>query len=717
LPLLTSTFTPQHLRSLPVSELPNLAREIREAIVAQVSKSGGHLAPNLGVVELTIALHYVFDFLHDRLVFDVGHQCYPHKLITGRLDRLSKLRTRDGMAGFPEPSESPYDLFRVGHAGTGISTAVGLARGDQLNAESYEPGVRLDGRRVVTLIGDSSIVNGVAMEGLNNAGTLNRQFLVVLNDNGMSISRPQGAVSQYFDRVRLSHRYGDFKKSARRLLKGVPGGGSIIDAYHRVGEMTKAMVDDSHKPGGWFEHFGLLTVGPIDGHDLPHLVEFLGEARDIDRPMVLHVKTIKGRGYEFAERDSSRFHSPGAFKVLDDTGSDSEPAGAPAPRPEDSATDDEKSPAGSVVREGCRVEIKSEGRSFTAAFGDAMLDMMERDAKVVACTAAMPDGTGVSKLMSRFPDRTWDVGICESHGFDMMAGLAKTGFKPFFAVYCTFFQRAFDQAFQEAALQGLPVRLCMDRAGLVGGDGAVHHGFCDTALLRTLPAAVVTAAIDEPSLRAALEFMRTYDVGVSSVRYPRDTVSTAMSHEACPAFEIGKSRCLTPTLDVQRLSERGKEVGTESPPMIDAAVLAFGTPAIDAIKAAADLAGEYRVAVYDARFAKPVDAGLIRDLLERRIPIVTAEDHSVIGGFGSALLEAAQEMNLDASNVVRLGLPDHWIHQDSRSKQLAEAGIDAPSIARAIRSAVAACLASRPRAAADASRLPADPPRLVHASR
>ncbi|HLO41707.1 MAG TPA: 1-deoxy-D-xylulose-5-phosphate synthase N-terminal domain-containing protein, partial [Phycisphaerales bacterium] len=424
MPILHDTFTPSELRKLPVSELPNVAREIRHAITHQISQSGGHLAPNLGVVELTIALHYVFDFLHDRLVFDVGHQCYPHKLLTGRLGLLGKLRTREGMAGFPEPAESPYDLFRVGHAGTAISTAVGLARGDFLNGESYVPGVRDAGRRVVSLIGDASIVNGVAMEGLNNAGTLKRQFLVILNDNGMSISKPQGAVSQYFDRLRLSHRYGDFKKSARKILENVPGGDSIIGAYHRVGEMTKAMVNESGgASGGWFEHFGLLSVGPIDGHDLPQLIEFLGEARDIDRPIVLHVKTVKGKGYEFAERDSSRFHSPGAFQVLSQDDPETERACEPSPLPP------------GLESQGCRVEIKSEGRSFTTAFGEAMVELMQRDPKVVACTAAMPDGTGINKLLPRFPERTWDVGICESHAFDMMAGLAKTGFKPFLAVY------------------------------------------------------------------------------------------------------------------------------------------------------------------------------------------------------------------------------------------------------------------------------------------
>jgi 1-deoxy-D-xylulose-5-phosphate synthase len=649
--ILPSIHCPADLKRLPPEQLPELAQEIREAICGQVARTGGHLAPNLGVVELTIAMHYVFDFGHDRLLFDVGHQCYPHKLLTGRLHLLKGLRTRNGMAGFPDPRESPYDLFSVGHAGTGVSTAVGMARGDSLRGEGYHSVDNPTGRRVVTLVGDASIVNGTAMEGLNNAGTLKRQFLVVLNDNGMSISRPQGAIAQYFDRLRLSHLYADFKRNAREILRHMPGGSYLEEAYHLAGEATKAMIAES----AWFEHFGLVTVGPIDGHDLPALIEFLSEAREFDRPMVLHVQTIKGKGYAFSEADASRFHSPPAFSL------------------EPSATDEE---AAATI--GCRVELKSDGRSFTSAFGEALVGLMERDPLIVACTAAMPDGTGLSKALSKFPQRAWDTGICESHAMDMMAGLARTGFKPFFAVYSTFFQRAFDQAFQEVALQGLPVRLCLDRAGLVGGDGAVHHGFCDVALLRTLPGAAVMAAIDEASLKAALEFMREYNDGLSAVRYPRDVVSPVLAAEPCPPFELGRARNLTPEYSPLHPEMRP-----------DLAVLAFGTPAIAALEAARKLADEYRIAVYDARFAKPVDAPLIRAVLEARIPLLTVEEHTLMGGFGSAVLESAQELGLDASKVMRLGLPDAWIHQDSRARQLAEAGLDAAGIARAMRCAAA----------------------------
>lgn len=622
-PLLQSIHSPADLRKLPIHQLPQLADEIRSAICDQVSKSGGHLAPNLGVVELTIALHYVFDFGHDRLLFDVGHQCYPHKLLTGRLPLLPKLRQGDGMGGFPEPRESPFDLFSVGHAGTSISTAVGLARADELLGQAD--------RKVVALIGDASIVNGLAMEGLNNAGTLKRQFLVVLNDNGMSIAKPQGAIAAYFDRVRVSPTYEDIKKRAQRVLKRLPGSAIIEEMYHRGGEMLKAAVSTGHM----FGHFGLACVGPIDGHDLPTLVDMLNEIKDIDRPVLLHCKTIKGKGFDFSTEDPTKFHSPKPFVV-----------------------------------EGCHVELKKSGRSFTAAFADAMLDIMDRDEKVFAVTAAMPDGTGLDKAMAKYPTRTLDTGICESHAMAMCAGMAKAGLKPFFAVYSTFSQRAFDQVFQEVSLQGLPVRVCMDRAGLVGGDGAVHHGFLDVAMFRVFPGSVLLAASDEPNLRAALEFMRLYDSGASFVRYPRDTVAPKPLQQVVPQFEIGRANLVLPS--------RGRRP--------DLAILAYGSEVYEAAKAIGELQLQgYDVALYDARFAKPVDADLLQQLLESKVKVLTVEDHAVTGGFGSAVLEACNERRLPTELIYRLGLPMRWIYQNSRAAQLAEAGLDAAGIAHAVR--------------------------------
>jgi 1-deoxy-D-xylulose-5-phosphate synthase len=636
--LLPTIAGPADLKKLSVEQLPQLAAEVRQAICEQVAKSGGHLAPNLGVVDLTIAMHYVFDFGHDRLLWDVGHQCYTHKLLTGRQHLLGKLRQRGGMAGFPEPRESDYDLFSVGHAGTGISTAVGVARGDTLAGEGWSP-ENPAGRRTAVVIGDASIVNGVAMEGLNNAGVLGRQFMVVLNDNGMSIAQPQGAVAAYFDRVRMSQAYGEFKKNAREFVKHVPGGGALAELYHRMGEVSKNLAHEVHA-NGWFEHFNLVTVGPVDGHDIKALVDILNEAKEFDRPMVLHVKTVKGKGFAFAEKDSCTFHSPSPFAMLDD-----------------------------MENEGCRVELKKGGRSFTAAFGEALADLMARDPKVVACTAAMPDGTGIAKVQPKFPDRVWDTGICESHAADMMCGLAKTGFKPFLAVYSTFLQRAFDQCFQEAALQGLPLRLCLDRAGLVGGDGAVHHGFCDISMLSVLPNAVIIGALDEPSMKAALEFMAGYDAGITSLRYPRESVSDRFTGQPCPPFELGKARPLA----------------THAKP--DVAILAFGTMALESAEAIERL-GECKVDLYDARFAKPVDVALLKDLLGRGIPVVTVEDHSIRGGFGACVLEACNEHGLDTRLVTRLALPDQWIYHGERKEQLVDAGLDPASIARSVREAI-----------------------------
>jgi 1-deoxy-D-xylulose-5-phosphate synthase len=616
-PTLERVHSPFDVKQLSQAQLTDLAGDIRHAICDQVARTGGHLAPNLGVVELTLALHYVFDFSHDRLLFDVGHQCYPHKLITGRFGALEKLRMRDGIAGFPEPRESSFDLFSVGHAGTAISTAIGMARGDALNGERD--------RKVVALVGDSSIVNGVAMEGLNNAGMLERQFLVVLNDNGMSIGKPQGALAGYFDRIRVSPLFGDFKQRAHEVLKRLPAGETIEQLYNRLGDMTKAALAHTHL----FEHFGLLCVGPIDGHDLPTLIGMLQDVKRIEKPMLLHVKTVKGKGFDFSSDDPTTFHSPKPFR-----------------------------------RNGCQVELLSGGRSFTKAYAEALGDLMQRDRRVVTVTAGMPDGTGLSEIIPRFPDRAFDVGIAESHAVDMCAGMARTGLKPFATIYSTFLQRAFDQLFQEVALQGLPVRFCLDRAGLVGGDGAVHHGFQDVAYLRGFPGMVLLAAIDEPTLIAALEFMRGWDEGPSAVRYPRDSVPTPVQADP-PAFEPGRANLLAPG--------------------DDAFLLGYGFPVHAALEARRTLEQQgHSVAVYDARFAKPVDVELLRRLIATGRPVVTVEDHAAIGGFGSCVVEACLRERLSTDNVHILGLPDEWIYQGSRTQQQAQAGIDAAGIARSL---------------------------------
>ncbi|WP_428388791.1 1-deoxy-D-xylulose-5-phosphate synthase [Mucisphaera sp.] len=632
--VLASLKGPGELRSMSLEALEGLAGEIRQAICDQVSQTGGHLAPNLGVVELTLALHRVFDFSRDRLLFDVGHQCYPHKLLTGRYEAFSRLRTRAGMAGFPEPRESDYDLFSVGHAGTAISTAVGMARGDDFKAG----GVGKSDRKAVALVGDASIVNGVALEGLNNAGTLKRQFLTVLNDNGMSIAKPQGAMAGYFDRIRVSSTYSGIKRAGKKVLDKLPGGSLVEEIYHRGGDMLKAAIATDHL----FEHFGLVCIGPIDGHDLPGLIEMLEEVKDIHRPVLLHVKTIKGKGFEFSTGDPTTFHSPKPFVV-----------------------------------NGCRAELKGSGRGFTAAFADAMIERMEADPSIVSVTAAMPDGTGLSKVMQAFPERTLDTGICESHAMDMCAGMAKAGMRPFFAVYSTFAQRALDQVFQEVTLQGLPVRICMDRAGFVGGDGAVHHGFMDIAMFRALPGLVQLAPIDEPTLKAGLAFMNQYDAGPSATRYPRDNVAERPVQAEPPAFELGKANLIR--------ASRGSKP--------DVALLAYGVMAYSALEAAERLDAEgIDAAVYDGRFAAPVDGDLIESLLGAGVPTVTIEDHSVVGGFGDAVLCEAHERGLATGLLKLCGMPKGWVYQDSRVNQLAEVGLDVESLVKMTRGHFENCL-------------------------
>ncbi|MEQ9459755.1 MAG: 1-deoxy-D-xylulose-5-phosphate synthase [Phycisphaeraceae bacterium] len=631
--MLEAIRTPADLHGLTPLELDKLAQEIRQAICDQVAQTGGHLAPNLGVVELTLALHRVFDFSHDRLLFDVGHQCYPHKLITGRYGKFAKLRTREGMAGFPEPRESDYDLFSVGHAGTAISTAVGLARGDDFAAG----GTGQSDRKSVALVGDASIVNGVALEGLNNAGTLQRQFLVVLNDNGMSIAKPQGAMASYFDRIRVSTTYSEIKRAGKKVLDHLPGGSIVEEIYHRGGDMLKAAIATDHL----FEHFGLVCVGPIDGHNLPDLIEMLEELKAIDRPVLLHAKTIKGKGFDFSAGDPTTFHSPKPFVV-----------------------------------NGCRAELSGSGRGFTAAFADAMIERMEADPFIVAVTAAMPDGTGLSKVMKTFPDRTLDTGICESHAMDMCAGMAKSGVRPFFAVYSTFAQRALDQVFQEVTLQNLPVRICMDRAGFVGGDGAVHHGFMDIAMFRALPGLVQLAPIDEPTLKAGLAFMNQYDEGASAIRYPRDNVAKQPVQANPPVFELGKANLI-------RASR------TEKP---DVALIAYGIMAYTALEVAEHLDAEgIDSAVYDGRFAAPVDGELIEQLLAAGVPTLTIEDHSVVGGFGDAVLCEAHARRLPTHLLQVCGMPQKWVYQDSRKNQLAEAELDPASLLKAAKHHILEC--------------------------
>jgi len=642
--LLETIQTPADLRSLSVPELTTLAGEMRDVIFDSVSKNGGHLASNLGVVELTLALHYVYNFGPypagpDRLLWDVGHQSYSHKLLTGRASQFPKLRKKGFVSGFPSPEESPYDLFAVGHAGTAISTAVGMARGDQLlNRDS----------NVVAVVGDASIVNGLALEGLNGAGTVKRQLLIILNDNGMSISKPQGAFAHYLERVRVSATYEEAKKFAKRIMDELPGSvtHTIEGAWHMLREGVKHAMWHGHI----FETLGVKYFGPIDGHDLPGLINTLAEIKHVHTPILLHVKTVKGHGHEVAKSEPTKFHSPAAFRV-----------------------------------EGCRVEInKGSGKSWTTAFADAMIDLANDDPRVVALTAAMPDGTGLSKFEKTHPTRYIDTGICESHLAAMAAGMCKSGLRPFAAVYSTFTQRAYDQIWQEIVLNRQPVVFCMDRAGFVGDDGAVHHGFMDQAFLRPLPGMVLMAPSDEAELNRSLRLALSLETA-SALRYPRDNVPAnnfedvidePLRKEAAQEWTAGKSRTL----------REGS----------DATIVAYGSLVQNAMHAADELSADgLSVAVIDARFCKPLDGDMLARVMKPGHPVLTVEDHSLQNGFGSAVAEFAVQHRLPTEDLTRLGMPDRLIAHATRKEQLAEVGLDAAGIARSVRDGVRAAAGRR----------------------
>jgi 1-deoxy-D-xylulose-5-phosphate synthase len=636
--LLAEIRSPADVRALPLSRLPDLAREIRARILEVVGRNGGHLTSNLGVVELTIALHRVFDFTSDRLLWDVGHQCYPHKLLTGRNEAFDTLRKSGGLSGFPDNQESEFDLFKVGHAGTSIPTAVGMARADQALGRDCA---------TVAVVGDASIVNGVSFEGLNQAGTLKRQFLVVLNDNEWGISPTQGGVADFLAKFRASDFYEEMKGRTKKHLPKLPLlGKPVFEMIASLKEGIKATVS----PGQAFEGLGLQYVGPIDGHDIAHLVQMLTILKAAHHPVLLHVHTTKGKGCDWATAEPGKYHSPSPFVIEDGK---------------------------------ANVEHRG-GKSWTSAFVECLIELAEQDETICALTAGMPDGTGLNRFERRFPDRFRDIGIAESCTVDIAAGMCKAGMRPVVAVYSTFLQRAFDQIFQEVALQGHPVLFCLDRAGLVGGDGAVHHGFMDIAYLRPLPDMVLMAPCDEVELREALKLGLMIE-RPAAIRYPRDTVPAPIPD--CPRFELGKSR---PLRD-----------GTA------ATLLCYGTTANDALQAAEVLSKEgIEVAVVNARFAKPIDRDMVASALNAGGPVITVEDHSVTGGFGSAVLETAQEMGLAAPFMTRLGMPaNDFVPHGSRATQLARCGMDAAGIAATVRKMLGA-----------ESERRAETPRGVHGS-
>jgi len=620
--LLAQINSPDDLKKLPVGQLKALAGEVRQLILETVSKTGGHLASSLGVVELTLALHYAFDFKKDKLLWDVGHQCYAHKIITGRKDTFSRLRQADGPSGFPNPEESIYDQFSVGHAGTSIATAIGMALGQiQIHKDD----------KIVALVGDASIVNGVSFEALNSLGLVKRQLLIVLNDNSMAIDPTAGALARYFSKIRLSHTYEDLVKTTNNILEHLPViGKGVEDAIERIKKSIRMVLP----PSQIFESLNIPYFGPVDGHDIESLVQLFGALSHLNHPAILHVYTKKGEGFQPAGEYPSKFHSTGPFEM---NGNAAEPPSAAA------------------------------GRTFTDVFSEHLVKLAEKDNRIIAITSAMCDGTGLGEFRKKFGNRFYDVGIAESAAVDIAAGLAKSGLRPVVCIYSTFLQRSFDQIFQEVALQNLPVVFCIDRAGLVGADGPTHHGVMDIGFLRMMPNMVLTAPADETEMKLALEFALNADKPVA-IRYPKDKT---------PDFQIA---------GLQSPFELGRSVVVREGKKSSVVIVSYGAVLAEVLKAADILAQDgIEIDVINARFACPVDERMISALGGYK-RIITVEDHYIDCGFGSAVLEAAVALGGGIKKpIVTLGVPNRFIKHNSRSAQLMEAGISADKIAETIR--------------------------------
>ena len=623
-PLLDRIRTPADLRALPAGELRRLADELRAETISAVSVTGGHLGAGLGVVELTVALHYVFDTPHDRLVWDVGHQAYPHKILTGRRDRIRTLRQGGGLSGFTRRSESEYDPFGAAHSSTSISAALGMAVARDLAHRD---------NNVIAVIGDGAMSAGMAYEAMNNAGGLESRLIVILNDNDMSIAPPTGAMSAYLARLVSSRTYMSLRDVAKQLAKRLPR------FFYDKAKQTEEYGRGFFTGGTLFEELGFYYVGPIDGHNLDHLLPVLKNVRDMPRgPVLVHVVTKKGKGYPPAEAADDKYHGVSAFDVV--TGAQAKP--------------------------------KSNAPSYTSVFADALVAEGARDEKIVAVTAAMPQGTGVDRFADAYPDRIFDVGIAEQHAVTFAAGLAAEGFKPFCAIYSTFLQRAYDQVVHDVAVQNLPVRFAIDRAGLVGADGPTHAGAFDVAYLACLPNMTVMAAADEAELVHMVATCAAHDSGPIALRYPRgEGVGVDIPERGVP-LPIGKGRIL----------REGSRV----------AILSLGTRLGEALKAADELASRgLSTTVADARFAKPLDRELILRLAAEHELIVTIEEGAV-GGFGAHVLSLLADAGaLDSGLKIRtMTLPDRYLEQEKPERQYAAAGLDAKAIVAKVLAALAA---------------------------
>ena len=617
-PLLDTVQYPADIRKLSKEQLPELAEELRQETISAVSVTGGHLGAGLGVVELTVALHYVFDTPNDRLVWDVGHQAYPHKIVTGRRDRIRTLRQGGGLSGFTKRSESEYDPFGAAHSSTSISAALGFAIANKLSGDPHH---------AIAVIGDGALSAGMAYEAMNNAEAAGDRLIVILNDNDMSIAPPVGSLRNALARLVSSNKYLGPRKVAQKVARAMPD--AIHDWAKKVEEYTRGWVTG----GTLFEELGFYYVGPVDGHDVRALVEVLENVRDAEiGPMLVHVVTRKGKGYAPAENAADKYHGVVKFDVVSGVQAKAAP-GAP---------------------------------SYTSVYAKALTHEMERDEKVVAITAAMPSGTGLDKVAEKFADRTFDVGIAEQHAVTFAAGLAAQGYRPFATIYSTFLQRAYDQVVHDVAIQNLPVRFAMDRAGLVGADGATHAGSFDLAYLCTLPNFVVMAAADEAELCHMVHTMALHDSGPSAVRYPRGEGRGVPLPEQPLELEIGKGRII----------REGKKV----------TILSLGTRLAEAEKAADQLdAMGLSTTVADLRFAKPLDEELIRKLLTGHEVAVTIEEAS-IGGLGAHVLTMASDEGLtDAGLKIRtMRLPDAFQEHDKPEKQYDDAHLNAPHIVETV---------------------------------
>jgi 1-deoxy-D-xylulose-5-phosphate synthase len=609
-PLLRHIDSPAELRRLGPGELVQLAAELRDYLIVTVSNTGGHLAAGLGTVELTIALHYVFNTPHDRLVWDIGHQAYPHKILTGRRDAMPSLRRQHGLSGFLSRSESEYDTFGAGHSSTSISAALGMAVAAARDGS---------GRKSVAIIGDGAMTAGMAFEALNNAGDLDCDLLVILNDNEMSISRNHGAMHNHLARILSSRFYTGVREGSKSILNNLPGARSFFGRWE---EHMKGML----LPGTLFEELGFNYIGPIDGHDLPTLVSTLGNLRELRGRQFLHVVTQKGKGYHPAEKDPCNFHGVAPF---------------------DRETGEQHSGAA--------------GKSYTRVFGDWLCDMAAADPRLIGITPAMCEGSGLTSFAQRYPDRYHDVGIAEQHALTFAAGLACEGLKPVVAIYSTFLQRAYDQLIHDIALQNLDVTFAIDRAGLVGADGATHAGVFDLSFLRCVPNLLVMTPADERECRQLLSTAFRYE-GPAAVRYPRGTGPGADVGTALEPLPVGRA-------EVRR---NGRRI----------AILAFGSRVAAALEAGERL----DATVVNMRFVKPLDTRLIGELAASHELIVTVEENTVQGGAGSAVNEVLLAEGR-AIRILNLGIPDRFISHASQQQQLAECGLDAAGIQGAIEAA------------------------------